>query len=106
MIENCKALEYLKIFDGFSLVQLVQEAPFTPKLKTLIITADSKVTLQAVTYLLAQCTQLNRAEFHNVFSHDSNPDWKGDFSGLCHLIINHTFSSCSIATLPVVSNII
>ena len=87
IIGTCRKLEYLELRDGLSNHFLVYAAPLAPKLSTLIIGRNRSITLEHVTKLLHNCTNLVRAEFHAISAKGSPVKWDGEFHKLRRLTV-------------------
>ena len=69
---RCKGLREVKLLSGFVGISFLKAAPCAVNLKTLIISSQCEITADAVTQLLDQCMNLERAEFHQVKAHGSD----------------------------------
>ena len=97
VINLCRDLDYLEIRDGTSNGTLMLSLPLAPKLTILILGPGHVTFCPRVNFLLANCNNLKRAEFHCVIPSEAShtwdgggpySSWKGDFSKLKALKLN------------------
>lgn len=86
--KHCKRLHYLEIQSGLPIRSLVAAAIVAPNLSSLVVSVECETTLDAVQLLLANCRNLERAEFHSIFSNGVLATWAGDMSKLRCLTMN------------------
>lgn len=85
---RCKRLEHLHLRDGLGSVALTSAVATASNLKTLIISPDRGVSVREVTEMLAKLPHLERAEFLNIWTSGTPPDWTGDLSSLRALTLH------------------
>lgn len=86
---RCKVLEDLRIPGGLIGSSILEAAPCTSNLKTLIISRSCQVSCDTASQLLRHCPNLERAEFHSVSSAESRPArWEVDMPKLRTLILD------------------
>ena len=85
---RCKHLNTLLVPTGFTGMSLLRAAPFAKNLKTLVVTPGCEITLDTVSQILAQCNELNQAEFPCISRGRFRAAWSGDMTNLRILTLN------------------